>query len=62
MNKKLSMHVVSMGHGEHGTGMHGERNKVWVGWSVKSMWCREKDMVGVTHGHARSCNQHLVFH
>nr|CAN69141.1 hypothetical protein VITISV_039519 [Vitis vinifera] len=27
MNKKLSMHVVSMGHGEHGTGMHGERNK-----------------------------------
>ena len=50
------------GHGDHGMGMHGERNKVWVGWSVKSMWCREKDMVGVTHGHARSCNQHLVFH
>ena len=48
--------------GFDGYGMHGERNKVWVGWSVKNMWCREKDMVGAMHGHARSCNQHLVFH
>ena len=29
---------------------------VWCEGVVKSMWCREKDMLGATHDHARSCN------
>ena len=37
MNKKLSMHVVSMGHGEHGTGMHGDG----------TMWAQDEHECGM---------------